>query len=753
MKYISLLAVFLATALTACSQPKATLANPRLTTRWSTQVDAANPWPEYPRPALIRSDWLNLNGPWQYELLEAGTVTDQGTILVPFPIESALSGVNKRVSATQTLRYTRTFRVPQAWTRRGDQVRLNIGACDWSSRVIVNGTLVGTHQGGYDPFSFDLAAAIKPGDNTLIVEVTDPGNSGGQPRGKQWDRPHGIWYTPTTGLWQTIWLEPVPAANLLQVTASADFSTNTITINPAAANLPATHRIVAKVREGSSHVASATVSATQPGQIPLAAVKHWSPDRPAIYDIDLSLIDGAGSQVDRASTYVAFRDVRLGKDAAGINRILLNGTPCFMFGPLDQGFWPDGLYTPATIEAMRFDLEATKQMGCNMLRKHVKVEPQIFYSMCDRMGLMVWQDMPSPFFEAPKWDDGFPPLTDAWKQNFESELTRMIETHRQHPSIVMWVPFNEGWGQNDLAWSARVVDQVKKLDPTRLVNCASGWTDTGNGDVLDVHIYPGPGGAPLQPDRAVVLGEFGGLGLPMDGHTWASKDNWGYVSYKTREELTDAYVKLIEALPLHYARGVNAAVYTQTSDVEIECNGWLTYDREIWKIDAARASRAAQPLYAPPPVLKPLVPSASSGAPGPKWKFTLTQPGEGWMLPSFNDASWSIGAAGFGKASTPGANIGTPWETPRIWLRRTVQVPAMQSPMLEVHHDEDAKIYINGILAASLAGYTSSYQLIGISSEARAQLIPGTTITIAVECTQTTGGQYIDVGLMDLVGK
>jgi hypothetical protein len=251
----------------------------------------------------------------------------------------------------------------------------------------------------------------------------------------------------------------------------------------------------------------------------------------------------------------------------------------------------------------------------------------------------------------------------------------------------------------------------------------------------------------------VVLGEFGGLGLPMDGHTWASKDNWGYVSYKTREELTDAYVKLIEALPLHYARGVNAAVYTQTSDVEIECNGWLTYDREIWKINAARASRAAQPLYAPPPVLKPLVPSASSGAPGPKWKFTLTQPGEGWMLPSFNDASWSIGAAGFGKASTPGANIGTPWETPRIWLRRTVQVPAMQSPMLEVHHDEDAKIYINGILAASLAGYTSSYQLIGISSEARAQLIPGTTITIAVECTQTTGGQYIDVGLMDLVGK
>ncbi len=458
-------------------------------------------------------------------------------------------------------------------------------------------------------------------------------------------------------------------------------------------------------------------------------------------------------------SYFGLRDVRVVPHDGGVPRILLNGKPVFQFGPLDQGFWPDGLYTAPTDEALRFDVEAVKKMGGNMLRKHVKVEPERFYYWCDRLGVLVWQDMPSPFFESDKWDEDFPLISEEWKSNFEDELRRMIDGRGLHPSIVMWVPFNEGWGQNDLEWAKSITASVKEQDPTRLVNNASGWTDMRVGDVCDIHVYPGPGVPAAEERRAAVLGEFGGLGLPVDGHTWASKDNWGYVKYPDRAALTAAYLNLLQQIPPLIADGLCAAVYTQTTDVEIEVNGWLTYDREVWKIDPARCEAATKALYAPPPRVVALLPSARQGEPG-VWHYRVTPPPEGWAKPGyFPDESWKRGRAGFGTEGTPGAIVGTSWAEPDIWLRREAEfargaiVPPRDAAtlMLSIHHDEDAEVYLNGDLAAELKGYTTGYALAPILPAAARHLEKEGKITIAVHCRQTTGGQYIDVGIVEVI--
>jgi len=434
------------------------------------------------------------------------------------------------------------------------------------------------------------------------------------------------------------------------------------------------------------------------------------------------------------------REIKVAPDERGVPRLILNGAPLFQFGPLDQGFWPDGLYTPPTDEAMKFDIEAVKRMGGNMLRKHVKVEPDRFYTWCDRLGVLVWQDMPSPFF--PKEAGGV-----DWKAVYLHELEAMIDTHRNHPSIVMWVPFNEGWGQHD---TESVVAKVRQWDPTRPVNNASGWTDAHVGDVLDVHVYPGPGMPGASAPRAAVLGEFGGLGLPVEGHTWVEKNNWGYVSYKDRAELTGAYAGLVAHLPPLIAQGLCAAVYTQTTDVEIECNGWLTYDRAVWKVDPERVAPATRRLYGPPPELRVVLPTAAQGR--QIWRYSTDRPPEGWEKPGFDDSAWKSGAAGFGTEGTPGAVIGTVWNTPDIWIRRTFDLidTALHEPQLILHHDEDAEVYLNGVLAAKVSGYTTSYIYEPLNGAAGAALRNGTN-TIAVHCRQTRGGQFIDAGLADLV--
>jgi len=416
--------------------------------------------------------------------------------------------------------------------------------------------------------------------------------------------------------------------------------------------------------------------------------KLWSPDSPFLYPLKLTLKNSKGKTVDTVNSYFGMRKISLGKDEQGINRLFLNNKSLFQFGPLDQGWWPDGLYTAPTDEALRYDIDVLKKLGCNMLRKHVKVEPDRLYYWCDKLGLMVWQDMPNGDKHI-RGNEADVERSEESAKQFELELKRVINAYSNHPSIVMWVPFNEGWGQYD---TARIVDLIKELDPSRLVNNTSGWADRGVGDVHDIHRYPGPAAPPTEDNRAAVLGEFGGLGLPVQGHTWQDEKNWGYRSYKTREELTDAYLVLLDNLRSLIGPGLCAGIYTQTTDVEIEVNGLMTYDRAM------------------------------------------------------------IGTGGFGTEGTPGAVVGTEWNTSGIWMRRTFELAGtkLNSPQLLIHHDEDAEVYINGQLVAKLEGHTSGYVQFRLDEKKQKTLKVGMN-SLAVHCTQTEGGQYIDVGLVDII--
>jgi len=586
-------------------------ANTRLMTRWAREVSPRNAHPEYPRPQLVRKQWLNLNGLWDYAITakDAPQPTRwDGQILVPFPVESALSGVMKRVSETNRLWYRRTFTVPRTWNlKSGRRVLLHFGAVDWETTVWVNGREVGAHRGGYDAFSFDITDALKPqGEQEIVVAVWDPTDAGTQPRGKQFRNPHGIWYTPTSGIWQTVWLESVNNAHIERLRIVPDVDAGAVNIeihavSPAGSASGATEADIAVFDGGrrvARGVAAVTLTVKQPSvvgraRISLPAPKLWSPDSPHLYGLKITLRNER-RVVDEIESYFGLRKIAVARDASGVNRLFLNNQPLFQFGPLDQGFWPDGLYTAPTDEALRYDIEMTKRLGFNMCRKHVKIEPARWYYWADKLGLLVWQDMPSgDKYIGPK-DPDITRSPESAAQ-FERELRAMVEGLYNHPSIVMWVPYNEGWGQWD---TCRIVNLIKQWDPTRLVNNASGWADRGCGDVNDLHKYPGPAAPPREEKRAAVLGEFGGLGLPLKGHTWQDEKNWGYKSFKTPEELTTAYLDLIEKLrPLVTDKGLAAAVYTQTTDVEIEVNGLMTYDRAVVKMDEATVCNANLSVY------------------------------------------------------------------------------------------------------------------------------------------------------------
>lgn len=574
------------------SQPPRTIKSP-IETAWARLVSPANALPEYPRPQLVRTEWMNLNGRWDYAIMPGSSGRpDQwsGQILVPFPAESALSGVMKPVSEQERLWYRRTFTVPNGW--RGRRVRLHFGAVDWRARVWINDKEIGTHEGGYDDFTFDATDALRPsGAQALVVAVDDPTDAGTQPRGKQVRKPGSIWYTPTTGIWQTVWIEPVQADAIESVRLVPNVADGTIRIETK--TMGAAGEIRAEAFDGSRSVGRASGPASAPLSVKIPQAKLWSPDSPHLYDLTLTLVV-AGKERDRVKSYFGMRSIALGKDARGQTRMLLNGQPLFEFGPLDQGFWPDGLYTAPTDQALRFDIEQTKALGFNLARKHVKVEPDRWYYWCDRLGLLVWQDMPSGDKSIGRRATADLQRTGESAAQYRRELTRLIESRANHPSIVMWVPFNEGWGQFE---TPAVTDLVRRLDPSRLVNSTSGWTDRAVGDVHDIHSYPGPAAPALEDRRAAVLGEFGGLGLPVAGHTWQDEKNWGYRTFKTRDELTEAYLALIDKLGPMVSNGLSAAVYTQTTDVEIEVNGLMTYDRAMVKMDATRIAAANRRLY------------------------------------------------------------------------------------------------------------------------------------------------------------
>ncbi|HYO08911.1 MAG TPA: glycoside hydrolase family 2 TIM barrel-domain containing protein, partial [Tepidisphaeraceae bacterium] len=460
--------------------------------------------------------------------------------------------------------------------------------------------------------------------------------------------------------------------------------------------------------------------------------------------------------VDSIESYFGLRKIEVAPDEKGTPRIKLNGKAIMSVGPLDQGWWPDGLYTAPTDEALKYDLDVTQKLGVNTVRKHVKVEPQRWYYHADRMGLLVWQDMPN----APAYEAG------AWQEQFEKEFEQLVAQHINSPSIIMWVPLNEGWGQDarkkpdgttgkppyDKAATVALAERVKKWDPTRLVNNASGWTDAGGGDLHDIHNYPGPAAPPVEKRRAIVLGEFGGLGLPVKGHLWQEKDNWGYQNMASPEELTDRYVRLLGRLwQLSEDAGLCAGIYTQTTDVEVEVNGLMTYDREVIKVDQSRV-REANLGKGPRIEITPLVKTAQDEP--AEWSYTTEKPGDDWAKPGFDDSAWKRGKSGFGTDGTPGAVVNTKWDTPEIWLRREVEIGADATRDAEFlwHHDEGAQVYVNGVLAARSGQHTTGYVEQRMRPEGRAALKRGKNL-IAVHCTQTTGGQYIDVGLVRLVEK
>jgi len=703
-----------------------------LMTPWAKDVTPDNVWPEYPRPQMVRSQWQNLNGLWDYAICpkeqEKPSAWD-GKILVPFCVESALSGVGKAVQPTERLWYRRTFEKPKV--AADQRVLLHFGAVDWETTVWVNGQEVGRHTGGYDPFTFDITSALRDGENEIVLAVWDPTDTGWQPRGKQVLNPKGIWYTAVTGIWQTVWLEVVPSQYIASLKLVPDVDQGLLRVT---VNAPTGLGVEVQAFFDGQSVGHAHGTTGSTIELKIPNPKLWWPDEPNLYDLDVKLIQN-GQVIDQVKSYFGMRKVSVEKDERGINRLMLNGKFVFQLGPLDQGWWPDGLYTPASDEAMKYDIVMTKKFGMNMARKHVKYECDRWYYWCDKLGLLVWQDMPS----------GNVNRNEESRANFRRELKAMIDARFNHPSIIMWVPFNEGWGQHD---TCDIVAWIKDYDPSRVVNEASGWHDNGCGDISDMHKYPGPGVRPIEEKRACVLGEFGGLGMPVPGHLWREQGSWGYVAYKDFEALTDAYVRLLTGVRMLIPEGLCAAVYTQTSDVEIEVNGLMTYDRAVTKIDIARAAEAARKLYLPPPVVKTLVPTSQNEP--QTWRFTTEQPTGEWFAPDFDDSSWKEGPGGFGTEGTPGTVVRTIWKTPDVWLRRSFElseVPSEGELWLNIHHDEDAEVYLNGVLVASPKGFLTNYTLMPLAAGRIQDILRRGKNVIAVHCHQTQGGQYIDVGL------
>ncbi|MER8069363.1 AbfB domain-containing protein [Streptomyces sp. NPDC094034] len=579
-----------------------------MTTPWTDQVPVDHPLPEYPRPQLTRPDWTNLNGIWDFAVTgrDAGPPsTYPDRIRVPFVAESALSGIQRRITENDKLWYKRDFTVPAEWT--GRRVQLNFGASDWQTTVWVNGTQVGAHKGGYDAFSYDITPQLNGATNTVVVSVHDPTQTGGQAVGKQRIndvKPHpggGIFYTAASGIWQTVWLEPVAAAHItrLDMTPNLSDSTLRVTARVAGAN---GRSVRVTVSSGGNVVGTATGAAGAELSVSLANPRLWSPEDPFLYDVRAELLDGA-TTVDSVGGYAGMRSIATAK-VGTILRPVLNGKFVFQTGTLDQGYWPDGIYTAPTDSALRSDLQAHKDLGFNMVRKHIKVESQRWFYWADRLGLLVWQDMPA-------MDTGKSPDTAARAQ-WEAEYRAIIDQHRSSPSLVMWVNQNEGWGQYD---QARIADEVSAYDPSRLVNNMSGVNccgsvDGGNGDVIDNHIYVGPGNTAPTATRAAVLGEFGGLGYKVPGHEWYPGGGFSYEDQPSLSALNNRFVGLLDSIRVgQLPAGLSASVYTEITDVENEVNGLLTYDRQVVKVDTARVKAANEALIqasrtpAPPVVL------------------------------------------------------------------------------------------------------------------------------------------------------
>ena len=739
-----------------------------LMTSWGEQIDPENVWQEYPRPQMVRTEWMNLNGVWEYFRrdntirLEAESTIKRFNkrILVPFGVESALSGIQETdlgAVAKSTLMYRRTFTLPESYKNK--RILLHFGAVDWQCSVFVNRTLAGQHVGGSDPFTIDITNCLKAqGEQELQVAVYDPSSSGGQPRGKQTTNPGSIWYTSCSGIWQTVWLEPVNDCHIERYELVPDAATGTVRVKVIASDPTCKFYLVA--RDGEEMVASTEkVRVSEEVTLTVPNAKLWSPDAPFLYNLDIYLCRDNCEECDRARGYFGLRTLSMGL-IDGHPGFLLNGQPLFMYGPLDQGWWPDGLLTPPSYEAMIYDLQTIKSMGMNMVRKHIKVENDLWYEWCDRNGLVVWQDMPSGS------DSGSLGTKEEIHQNFYNECENIVTALKQHPCICVWVPYNEGWGQDasagaDHTKKGYLVVRSADADTGRLMNAASGWTDFRIGDIADAHNYPSPNASGNPGNRVNVCGEFGGITYLIDGHLWGGNDQV-YTSVDNSDEYTERFNLYTSALQsLQLDKALWAGVYTQITDVEKEVNGILTYDRKVLKVNAEQLASIRSHIER---AIRQRVTGAKSVVPAGDnsstvyWQYTTTAPAEGWEQPGFDDSAWKSGAAGFGKIDQAAARVRTTWSTSEIWIRRTFQFDGLTQAdlpnlCLRLFYDEDTEVYINGVLAVTTTGYNTSYQLFAISEEARKAIHLDGENTIAIHTKQTSGGQYIDAGFSVLTYK
>ncbi|MCC2685648.1 MAG: lacZ, partial [Paenibacillaceae bacterium] len=655
----------------------------KIRTRWAKEVSPERVWSEYPRPNLVRSDWQSLNGLWNYKIVgdkrewnegrvenaKADLLCDEaylsqhwqqcsegmwdGRILVPFAVESALSGVGKLMRPHQTLWYQRTFELAEDW--KGQRIILHFEAVDWHAVVWVNGVKVGEHRGGYVPFALDITEALKQKEQEIVVAVWDPTNMGDQSLGKQAlpENRKGYRYVPTTGIWQSVWLEPVPQTSIERLSITPDVDNDCVHIEAFLTN--ASHAtdecILVEILDMGRITATGSASLGGKISIKLDHPKLWSPDEPFLYDMNVKLQHGSQT-IDEVTSYFGMRKISIQPDELGIQRIMLNNQPIFQYGPLDQGYWPDGILTPPSDEAARFDLQYLKDIGCNMVRVHIKIHPARWYAHCDRLGLIVWQDMVC----TRKFEPNITPESSA---QWQREQKEMIDHLYNHPSVAHWIVFNEAWGQHD---TERLTQWTMAYDPSRLVTNASGWTDYEIGHLHDTHDYSFHPSIPDRRqlgERAIVLGEVGGFDVLVPGHIWHEDQqitvSWDPVAEISREKYANAqewsvrYQEWLKGLKLLQSLGLNAAVYTQITDVEHECNGWMTYDREISKIEPSILKKWHSELYVFHELLHLQSVAADSSLAPQHWQYKLiaedVAADEAVLL---DPNGWQMGVAPFG---------------------------------------------------------------------------------------------------------
>lgn len=707
-------------------------------TRWGRTVDPERPRADYPRPSLVRERWVNLNGRWQFE---PGRPTQPppfdrellGSIVVPFAPEAPLSGVEEH---HEHLWYKRRFQVPTGWHR--DRLLIHFGAVDWQAEVWVNGRRLALHEGGFDPFTIDVTEALLPTpEQELLVRVFDPTDGGQQMRGNQALAPGGTACSPVSGIWRTVWMEPLPRRGVDRLVISPSLETGAVSVTARGEDLLGEDLVEVEVLDGNSLLAARRGRVGEELVVPIPAARAWSPEDPFLYDLRVTRTGPKGQVLERVRSYFGLRTVGRMQDASGATRFALNGEPRFLTGVLDPGLWPDGLYTPPSDEAIREELLLAKTMGFDLVRKHLKVEPERWYFWADRLGLLVWQDIPSAANETPEG-----------REQFERELAAIVSDLEHHPSLVGWVLFHEGRGQYD---TPRLATTLAQLDSQRLVTATSGWVNTDAGDVVAAHHRPGPalpnalaGGS----DRLLVLGEYGGVSLPVDGHTSGSA--WGYQTVRDAEELALAFEGYARELRDLQARGLDAAIYTQLTDVGSQTHGLVTFDREVVKVPSERLARANRGEFSP---LHTLLPTSQQA---PRlWRMRTDAPPGDWTSPYGSqldlpggDEGWTDAPGGFGSPTAANAPVRTAWEGPDLFLSSDFQLGAVPAGelCLFVQHSGDLEVWINGERVLERTGPCSSYVRVRTGSEAAEVLRPGAN-RIVVHARHASGPAYVDVGL------